>query len=358
MAIQEKSFRFGCGRYIQEAGAFGLVGEEVSRFGRSAWIVGGKTALSVASDAVLGSLERSGVTYALTCHGGSCNLEDAKRYGALAAEYDVVIGIGGGVIMDLAKLVAHEAGKPVLNLPTSAATCAAFTPLSVCYTKEGKTVGTVHFSREIDGVIVDTECMVHQPPRLLLAGIFDAMAKLPEILHRYREDDPDMALGLDYAYHLSGRTYAFLVEHTDEALECLRTGTVTPIFERMIFSAVAVTGMVSSIARGSNQTALAHKFYEKARKLDTATVASYLHGEMVGVGLLLQHLYNGTEEENIPLRAWMARYGLPDSPSALGIASDGATVAGYEQEIIHSSAMADGGDLDRLHRSLTEFWKL
>ncbi len=357
MAIHESAFRFGCGRYIQQAGAFSLTGTEVLRFGRSALILGGRTALSVARETVCRSLDEAEVTYEVLEHLGSCNHEDAAIYAEQAEAYDVVIGIGGGVMMDLAKLVAHRAGKPLINLPTSAATCAAFTPLSVCYTREGKTVGTTHFSTEVNCVIVDTDCMVHQPPRLLLAGIFDALAKLPEIDHRYDANDPEMPLGLDYARGLAVQTYDFLYRNTDSALEALKTGTVTALFERMIFSAIAVTGVVSSIARGSNQTALAHKFYENGRRMDTESVKGYLHGELVGVGLLLQNLYNQNEAENPALVAWMQAYGLPSCPTELGLPADEATKQRYFEAMMHSSAMGEVGDGDRLAQAIDQFWK-
>ncbi len=358
MAIYESAFRFGCGRYIQQAGAFSLTGAEVLRWGRSAWIIGGKTAWSVAREAICRSLQEAAVTYEVVEHLGSCNHDDAALYAEQAKNFDVILGVGGGVIMDLAKLVAHKAEKPVLNLPTSSATCAAFTPLSVCYTREGKTVGTTHFSHEVDGVIVDTDCMVHQPPRLLLAGIFDALAKLPEIDHRYDSEDSDMPLGLDYARGLAVQTYDFLYKHTDDALEALKTASVTPLFERMIFSAIAVTGLVSSVARGSNQTALAHKFYENARRMDTETVRTYLHGEMVGVGLLLQNLYNKNGGENSSLQAWMQSYGLPGRPSELGLASDEATKQRYYEALLHSSAMGEKGNARCLTDAMNTFWNL
>jgi hypothetical protein len=61
---------------------------------------------------------------------------------------------------------------------------------------------------------------------------------------------------------------------------------------------IAATGVISGIARGSNQCALAHKFYETARTLFPDASKPYLHGEMVGVGLLLQNHYNGEVENN------------------------------------------------------------
>ena len=80
--------------------------------------------------------------------------------------------------MDEAKLVASCADVPVINIPTSTATCAAVTPLSVMYEREsGATIGTIKLMREVDAVLVDLDVLVCQPARLLCAGVMDAMAK-------------------------------------------------------------------------------------------------------------------------------------------------------------------------------------
>ncbi len=357
MAVREPSFRFGCGRYLQSPKALDMTGVEVARHGRSAFIVGGKTALGIAEHRIVSSLEASNIGYCTEAYTGTCNTNAARELSDKAKTYDVVIGVGGGVIMDIAKLVAAYAKKPLINIPTSAATCAAFTPLSVCYTKEGRTVESLHHETEADGVIVDTEIMLTQTPRLLIAGAFDALAKYTEISHRYSIEGADTSqLGLDYAYHLSKKTYDNLLQDLDAALLSLHEHRVSEEFERVIFTLIAVTGVVSSIARGSSQTALAHKFYENARRHHTAESSGFLHGELVGVGLLLQNMYNGEESENKTLIKLMSKYGLPQGPTECGLPSDSATRDMYYDIFLSSSAMKEGGDKDRLKSAMERFW--
>lgn len=198
MPIHEESFRIGCGRYIQGAGYVTRCGEEVARLGTSPLVIGGKTALSLTRERIIESLAPLCDKYELITHTGTCNDERAMEIAeyARAHGFDVIVGVGGGVMMDFAKLCSHFADVPVVNLPTSSATCAAYTPLSVRYTPDGRTVGTLHYCREVDAVVVDSEIIAAEPTRLLLAGVFDALAKFVEIKHRFSEDAEEYPLGL------------------------------------------------------------------------------------------------------------------------------------------------------------------
>jgi hypothetical protein len=69
-------------------------------------------------------------------------------------------------------------------------------------------VGTLHYGYEVDAVLVDMNVMLAQPTRLLLAGVFDALAKFVEIKQRFHPDSEDAyPMGLDYAYVLAERTF-------------------------------------------------------------------------------------------------------------------------------------------------------
>lgn len=143
MAIMEESFRIGCGRYIQGAGYVGRVADEVLRVGSAPLIIGGKTALGLTKVKIEKGVSEKCDKYEFIVYTGTCNEEKAKEYAEYAKKngYDVIVGVGGGVICDFCKLTAHFAAIPVINVPTSSATCASYTPFSIRYTTEGKTVG-------------------------------------------------------------------------------------------------------------------------------------------------------------------------------------------------------------------------
>jgi len=362
MPIYEESFRIGSGRYIQGKGYISKCGDEVKRVGTSAILIGDDTSLNLTREKIADSMTAAGLKYEFIVHNGTCNDEAATKIASYAKEkgYDVIVGVGGGVIMDFAKVCAHFADMPVINIPTSSATCAAYTPLSVRYTPEGKTVGTMHFENEVNAVIADTEIMAAQPVRLLLAGVFDSLAKFLEIKHRYNEKDESYPLGLDYAYVLSKRSYDFIVSKIQKCLDDIKKGEITEDFETLIFTLIAVTGVISGIARGSNQTALGHKFYETTRFFFPEESKPYLHGEIVGVGLLLQNHFNGEEENNTFLINLMQKYNMPFKITDVGVTDSMETFEKYYEKICHSSSInhENKEKCEKFKQSLLYFWNL
>lgn len=358
MFAKDPSFRIGCGRYLQGKGILKDAAEEIMRVGNAPVILSGETAWRVAGKALLSSLSAAGIRYSLEIYKGSCNIEAAELLAAQARKKKngVIVGVGGGALMDLAKLVARIAALPIVNIPTSTATCAAYTPLSVCYTKDHRTVGTVHHKNEVNAVLVDTEILIAQPPRLFLAGVFDAQAKLLEIRHGYRPTDTSFSLGLDYAYALAERSYAFLESNTRASLQAMERGEVSEVFEQAVFTLIAATGVISGIARGSSQTALGHKFYEIARALYPESTRPYLHGELVGIGLLLQNEYNGEPERNRELLSFMQAYDLPSTPAAADIATGEESLEAFFERIVTNKKMKDINGT-RLRAALRAIWR-
>lgn len=89
----------------------------------------------------------------------------------------VVIGVGGGTLLDSAKVLARRTGVPLVAIPTIAATCAAWTPLSVWYSDAGQALNFEIFDDANFLVLVEPRIILNAPAEYLLAGIGDTLAK-------------------------------------------------------------------------------------------------------------------------------------------------------------------------------------
>ncbi len=327
--IPDPAWKFGCGRYIQKPGAFLDLKDEIGRVGSRALVISGKNAW----DAVLRCYQDplSGTDHRRIVHTQPCSEEAARKYAETLRQEkaDVIVGIGGGRIMDLAKLTGELTGRPVINVPTLSATCAAFTPLSVLYTPEGRALGSWFFENEIACILADTDILARQPARCAFAGIADSLAKIIEIDHNilFTGQTGDMAFARSCAEYLFGRLTAIAPQMRAE----LDKGTSSPLVEELVYLTVAATGIVSGCARGQGQSALAHGLYEAARTLYTAEAAGYLHGEIVGVGLRLQLAYD--RRDGSGLDRILSSLGLPMHLRDIGMREDGEAYAAIAEDL-------------------------
>lgn len=328
------SFRFGAGRYLQGPGMLGNLAEECARFGSKPLVVAGPRALAATEGLWRPGFAAARLPYELQVYGGFPSYREADRQRDLArdAGCDLIVGVGGGKVCDLAKLAAEGAGLPVVLAPSSCATCASFSPLSVVYTDEGRCLGYEHFEYEVAAVLVDTRLMAAQPPRLMAAGIMDAMAKAVEISN----GKPQMSLDSDpldkcAAFAMAQFVYDRLEDFGRRAFddvarlhaEAGRGSAVEPTkaVEDAAFLAIALTGVVSGMMRAKGQTAVAHRLYELIRTHYFREAADFLHGEIVACGLLAQLAYNGDAAGAERLRAFMRTMDMPERLSDMNVPS-------------------------------------
>ncbi len=320
---KDPAFLFGCGRFRMGEHLLENCAEEILRFGRRPLFVCDDNSYAVAFDKVAASLRAAGVEPKVLRHYGFCNREDALACadsGALDG-IDVVLGCGGGVILDFSKCLADIADAPVVTMPTSSAQCCAYTPISPCYTREGRYVSTTHFRREVAMALLDTTILSRQPSRLLAAGALDAMAKKIEIefwdqMGQAGGAGDGAASGI--ASVISDYIYDLLDSNIDGAIADLAKGEPTPRLQNVFFASIVGAGIVSGISGGSRQTAIGHRFYYFERTHRPADAARFTHGELVAVGLVMQLAYNGHPEESRKLAARLRGWGLAASVGELG----------------------------------------
>lgn len=354
--VMDSAIKFGAGRYRQGRGILEHCGQEIRRFGKKAYIISGPRAFAAVKDRLLPGLAEAGLKYVIEIYDGVCSYEAAEDLGkkCLDAGCDEVVGIGGGVIMDLSKAVAAGTGLGAVNIPTSIATCAAFTAMSVMYTPQGAMKDNWRYEYETDGVYVDLDVVSGCPCRYASAGILDAMAKKIEMLNGSPAMEPDnAAFDLYTAYRMSEYAYDMLERYGRQAIEDIRQGIVTKAVEYVAFINIAVTGIISNITKSFNQSALAHMIYYGIRTCFTRESKQALHGEIVAVGLFVQLHYNGLGGEMEDLKTFMGHLGMPLSLRELGVEETEENLMILEQYLADSPYVEKTAEgLGRLHEGL------
>ena len=233
---------------------------------------------------------------------GHCSERDVTHLvNESGSDASVVIGVGGGAVLDTVKAVARSLGVPFVGIPTIAATCAAWTPLSVWYNDAGQALQFEIFDDANFLVLVEPQIVLNAPAEYLLAGIGDTLAKWYEavVLAPQPEKLPlTVRLGINGALTIRD----VLLEHSEEALADQQRGEPTQAFRDVVDAIIAGGGMVGGLGERFTRVAAAHAFH------NGLTVApgthSVLHGTKVAFGILVQSALLGQNaiiDQLIPL---------------------------------------------------------
>ncbi len=177
---------------------------------------------------------------------GHCSERDVA--GLVQASGDdraVVIGVGGGALLDSAS-AGPPPGVPLVAIPTIAATCAAWTPLSVWYSDAGQALNFEIFDDANFLVLVEPRIILNAPAEYLLAGIGDTLAKWYEAVVLAPQPT---ALPLTVRLGINGALAIrdVLLASSETALADQRRGDLTQAFRDVVEAIIAGGGMVGGL---------------------------------------------------------------------------------------------------------------
>jgi len=302
-------------RYVQGRGAIALLGENVRKLGKRAYIIGGSTALSITEERIRASLDASGVDIAAIdnevkdCTYATIDelVDKGKR-----TEPDFVIGVGGGRAVDTAKAVAWKLGVPAVSVGTQCATNADGSAEFVVYTDDHKFLDAVILPDNPAVVIVDTDVIASAPVKYLIWGMGDALtAKFEAEAHAEAMRRKNAMVPTNTALALANATFESLMRYGFEAVEALKRGEHTDAVDEVI-EAVKLS---SAIAFENTGCALAHALHNGLTQTGKMKAE---HGEIVAYGTIVQATYEGRPEDEIrAIIEWCDGVGLPTKLAAI-----------------------------------------
>lgn len=248
---------------------------------------------------------------------GHCSEHDVSELAQQAGDdRAVVIGLGGGALLDTAKAVARRLGLPVVAIPTIAATCAAWTPLSVWYNDAGQALQFEIFDDANFLVLVEPQIILNAPAEYLLAGIGDTLAKWYEavVLAPQPETLPlTVRLGINGALAIRD----VLLASSEAALADQQRGEVTQAFRDVVDAIIAGGGMVGGLGERYTRVAAAHAVHNGLTVLPQTE--EFLHGTKVAYGILVQSALLGQDDVLAQLIDAYQRFNLPTTLAALNV---------------------------------------
>lgn len=246
-------------------------------FSESALVVTGPHTCRIAGQKTIDLLEDKGISVEGMVVSSSA-LKDVEEVEEKITEFEpqVVLGIGGGTKIDVAKLSSADRGIPFMSIPTTASHDGIASPL---VSIKGLNKPYSVMAQSPMAIIVDTSIIIQAPYRFTASGCGDIMAKFTAVRDwELAHNDKNEYYG-EYAASLSLMSAKLVLENADvikpEAEEGLR----------LLLEALISCGVAMSIAGSSRPCSGSEHLFSHA--LDLIVPKPALHGEQCGVGTIM-----------------------------------------------------------------------
>jgi glycerol-1-phosphate dehydrogenase [NAD(P)+] len=228
---------------------------------------------------------------------------------------DLMLGVGGGSVIDITKLAAYELKKPFISVPTSAAHDGIASPRASLKHSKGSVSKTAESPLAI---LADTKIIQKAPYRMLASGCADAVSNISavmdwELAHRLK--------GEEFSSHsavLAKTAAQLLIENADD----IRTNTEESSW--LAVKAMIVSGVAMSVAGNTRPASGSeHMFSHMLDHLGPGIMLKGrkhkrpMHGEQCGVGAIMMVYLHGGDWEKI--REALKKIGAPVTSEELGV---------------------------------------
>lgn len=309
-------------RYTQGPYATQQLGVEIRNLGLGgpALIIAGHSAIRLLSSTWAETLEAAGIQYEIFQFAGECTAEEVRRgcQAAQKAAVQIIIGAGGGKVLDTARAVAADLSLPIVNCPTIASSDSPCSALSIIYTSAGTFEQCRIYGRNPDLVLVDTVVIAKSPVRALISGMGDALSTWFEAKVCADGNVKNMRGGASTrsALALAELCYKTLLADGRAAIEAMKHQETNDALERI----VEANTLLSGLGFESSGLAAAHAIHNG---LTTAPgTRDRMHGEKVAFGLLTQLMLESQPQSVVgEVLEFCNSVGLPTTFAEVGIAN-------------------------------------
>ena len=253
------------------------------------------------------------------------DFNNAELYEMVSADYEqavalakyiciqnvqVVVGFGGGRVLDVAKYAAFVSKTDYICLPTTLSNDSLASPFSVLEMagKNKQTLG----SKIPSAIIVDTEMIMNAPVGQTISGIGDTISKHTALYDWTLAASAEGKPVNDFAYALARMAY-------DSVYHCDDKNIKSKTFIRILSRSLVMGGLAMEIAGSSRPSSGAeHLFCHAIEEYYSDIKIS--HGMAVALGSVGACIFQGRDETQ--LVEVCRAYGLDLDPAAYGITKD------------------------------------
>ena len=286
-----------------------LIGDICKRLGfsESAFVVMGHKTLDIAGKKVMDLLNDNGINVNHIV-ATSCNIEDIVLVEKKIDEFkpQVILGIGGGTKIDVAKMSSANRKVPFASVPTTAAHDGLASPL---VSLKGLSKPYSLMAQSPMAIVADTNVIIESPYRFTASGCSDVIAKLTAVRDWKLAHEVKNEYYGEYAASLALMSARLVMK----SAALIRPGSEEGL--RVLLEALISCGVAMSIAGSSRPCSGSEHLFSHA--LDQIAPKPALHGEQCGVGaIMMARLHNINWKK---IRETLEKVGAPTTAEELGM---------------------------------------
>jgi len=286
-----------------------LIGDICKRLGfsESALVVMGQKTLEIAGKRVMDILDDDGMSVNHIV-ATSCNIEDIVIIEQKIDEIkpEVVLGIGGGTKIDVAKMSSARKELPFISVPTTAAHDGIASPL---VSLKGLEKPYSLMAQSPMAIVADTSVISKSPHRFTASGCADVISKLTAVRDWKLAHEVKGEYYGEYAASLALMSARLVVKNAD----LIKPGEEEGL--RVLLEALISCGVAMSIAGSSRPCSGSEHLFSHA--LDQIAPKPALHGEQCGVGAVMIARLHNIDWRRI--RETLKKVGAPTTAEQLGV---------------------------------------
>jgi glycerol-1-phosphate dehydrogenase [NAD(P)+] len=286
------------------------IGEVCKEFGfkNNALILSGPETYKVVGKRVKNILESYGL------HVENLIVEESKlkyvndaRDVAKKLKPQVILGVGGGKVIDVAKYCAFLEDTPFISVPTAASHDGISSPRASI--KDSQRPTSIEAKSPL-AIVADIDIIAQAPPRLMASGCGDIIAKYTAV----RDWKLSHKIKGEYYGAYTGSLVMMSAFNIIKNADVIRNNP--KVGYRIILEALIGCGIAMGIAGSSRPCSGSEHLFSHA--LDILAPKPALHGEQCGVGTIMMS-YLHKANWNL-VRDTLEKIGAPTSAKTLGIA--------------------------------------
>ncbi|RLI34121.1 NAD(P)-dependent glycerol-1-phosphate dehydrogenase [Candidatus Bathyarchaeota archaeon] len=268
-------------------------------------LVSGPRTYQVAGKTVQDALEDSGFeTLRLLVE--EPTLESVEKAEKALKDVVLAVAVGGGKVIDVAKLASARVGVPFISCPTAASHDGIASPQASLRSLESPT--SVKAQAPL-AILADLEVILKAPYRLTSSGCGDILAKFTAVRDWWLAHQLRGEYYGDYAANLALMSAKLVARNSKLIGEGSEEGT------RIVVEALISCGVAMSIAGSSRPCSGSEHLFSHA--LEKVAPGKALHGERCGVGTIMMGYLHKLNWRR--LRRVLREVGAPTTAAELGV---------------------------------------